>query len=326
MTEYFFRLGPDTILSALDQSGFTTTGEIYPLNSYENRVYEVRLEEPLVSQQSSVVAKFYRPGRWSLAALIDEHQFLQELHNEGVPVNCPLKIDGPLRTQCPTIGEIAGIFFAVCTKHRGRIPDEFLHDEHAQVGRLLAQIHNVGARSRAQHRPAYDAHYVGQALEHIENYIPSHLWNPYLDAAEWLLNAYEQVFARKPIIRIHGDCHRGNLLKNEDGFFFVDFDDFCNGPVEQDFWMLFAAQGEESERELDLLLGGYCELRASPPPNRSDLELLRGLRIIHYSGWVGKRWRDPSFPRLIPDYPTVSYWADELRTLEQIIQRLHGNP
>jgi Ser/Thr protein kinase RdoA (MazF antagonist) len=232
-------------------------------------------------------------------------------------VNIPLEL-----RHGDTVGEIEGLFFSLFPKHRGRLVDEFLRDDLSQVGRLIARLHNVGARHPANHRLTYDAHYIEQSLDIIERFIDPNLWSAYCESSEWLLEKYDQEFPADNFIRIHGDCHRGNLLKNETGFFLVDFDDFCNGPVGQDFWMLMSSCESENSEEKERLLSGYRELRALPEPEVNNLELLRAMRIIHYAAWIGRRWQDPFFPQIFPNYTSTGYWNEDLHALQSIIHRI----
>jgi Ser/Thr protein kinase RdoA (MazF antagonist) len=213
-----------------------------------------------------------------------------------------------------------GFEFAVFPKAVGRMPQEFLSGDLKSVGRSLAHLHNVGAQKKAKHRYNLDAQTYGyNSLPVIERYCYPELWHRYRDLAEPILEYLEDVLDPSQYIRIHGDCHRGNLLQNGKTFFFVDFDDFCNGPAVQDFWMLFGSSldKEEGQEQCDEICEGYAELREIPE-NWELVEPLRGLRIIMYAGWIGARWGDSYFPKLFPQYTTYNYWLEEIEQLQRI--------
>lgn len=306
----FYNLHPDTVLKAAEACGFQTTGEFYQLNSYENRVFDIRLEG-----QEAVIAKYYRPQRWSTEAIMDEHEFLWELKSEDIEAIAPLILPNEM-----TVSIVDGMNVAYFPKMRGRMPQEFLGDQLKQVGRLLARVHNIGAQHPAEYRPVMDTSYYGgwDTLDFLAEWITPELRNRYLQAAETILRKVDEVVNPSEFIRIHGDCHKGNLLHNGKEFFLVDFDDCANGPVVQDFWMLFSGDNDSFSEERDLILSGYEELREFPWHQFDWVPLLRGQRIISYAGWIAKRWEDPSFPRIFPEFNTYRYWAEEVEALERI--------
>jgi Ser/Thr protein kinase RdoA (MazF antagonist) len=306
---HFFKLEPELVMSAVEAAGFEPTGEFSQLNSYENRVFEVKLET-----FERVIVKFYRPQRWSEAALRDEHQFLHELAAEGIKVVEPLR----LKSQ-DTLLLFQGMYLSVFPKLRAKMPEELLPKDLVRVGKLLARIHNVGAQQRAQDRLFLDAETFGwNSLAVLQEWIAPELRERYNYAASSILEVFEDQIDSRSFIRIHGDAHRGNLLSTGDEFFMVDFDDFCHGPVVQDLWMLLSGDPENFEIERDSLLEGYEEFRRFPEEQWSWIPLLRGLRILHYSSWIARRWHDPSFPRLFPAYRDFTFWARETEALEQI--------
>ncbi len=305
----FFELEPHVVLDAIEKFGVQATGFCLQLNSYENRVFEVHLE-----QGQKVVAKFYRPGRWSREQILDEHLFLKELQEEGVPVVCPLQADG----TGTTVLETHGIYYSLFPKHLGQLPQEFLEGQLKKLGRTLACIHNIGSRKAARHRTSLTIEAVGDpALDELQRWIWPDLKNEYNDFAETVFENLRKPLAELDSIRIHGDCHRGNLLWNGEDFFLVDFDDFLNGPAVQDFWMLTG--GEKGEDELTEILSGYDELREWDDSEWLLVPWLRALRLIHYSAWIGKRWEDPSFPRIFPQFREYLYWLEELDQLKKIV-------
>lgn len=300
-------------MQAAETAGFLPTGEFAQLNSYENRVFDIRLEDG-----QRIIGKFYRPGRWTQDMILEEHQFLQDLASEGIPAIAPLTLKNG-----STLFSHDGMWTAFFPKVLGRLPDEFLGDDLKKVGRLMARVHNVGVRRPIRHRPTMDTNYHGgwPSLERIDRVIAPEVERRYIEAAENILYAIEDTFNPSEFQRIHGDCHRGNLLHNGNEFFLIDFDDFVNGPVVQDFWMLMSG-ADTFEEERDLILSGYEELREFPHHQWEWVPLLRGLRILMYSGWIAARWQDPSFPRLFPDFTNYSYWAKEAEALEAIAWQL----
>jgi len=313
----FDALQPDVILQAIESAGFIPTGEYSQLNSYENRVFDLRLEvsSRAISPQDRIIAKFYRPGRWSAEAIADEHLFLADLVREGIPAIAPL----PQKSGF-TLGETNGYRFAIFPRVLGRNPQEFIGNQLQQVGRTLARIHNVGARRPAKHRNSLNAETYGwTVLDRLQAWVYPELWKPYLEASSHILNHLENQLDEETFIRIHGDCHKGNLLHTGQEFFFVDFDDFCNGPVEQDFWMLLSGSIDQTAatEEQEQICRGYEELRELPD-NWDLFEPLRALRVISYAGWIAQRWQDPFFKRVFPGFNTYNYWLEELQVLSRI--------
>lgn len=305
------------MLAATEDAGFRPTGEFTQLNSYENRVFDIRLEKNS-SEHDRVIAKFYRPGRWPKAALEEEHEFLFDLQKEGIPVVAPL-----VHKSGKSLCEIDGMYVAFFPKFMGRMPEEFLERDLHQVGRRLAQIHNVGARKPFQHRAILgEAPYSSwDNLDLLSRWVAPEVWRRYEKAAITIIETYEDSLNPNNFLRIHGDCHRGNLLAkllpgNQREFFFVDFDDCAMGPEIQDFWMLFS--GSDLDEEKDLIVSGYEELREFPDQQWKWIPLMRGLRIFSYSAWIARRWSDPSFPKLFPNFETYTFWAEETEALEKI--------
>lgn len=321
MSSDFDTLDPQTIFDAVERAGYFATGEYSQLNSYENRVFDLRLE-PLPGAPSDidrVIAKFYRPRRWSRAAIEDEHAFLADLQREGIPAVGPLEV-----REGGTTVEHEGFVLSLFPKVSGRMPQEFLAGELKQVGRTLARIHNVGARRPAAHRPRLDVETFGwSALPVLERFVPPDLFDRYCEAAGFIFERLEDTLDTSRFLRIHGDCHKGNLLHTGKEFFFVDFDDFVNGPEAQDFWMLLSNSltDDDAEREQEEICLGYEELRQLPD-DWHLFEPLRGLRIVHYARWIAQRWNDPFFKRIFPDFETYNYWAEETTTLEKLASTL----
>ena len=322
-TTSFYRLDPDLVLAATEDAGFLPTGEFTQLNSYENRVFDIRLEKnqggPFAGMER-VIAKFYRPGRWSKEALQEEHDFLFDLNTEGVPAIAPLRTEGG-----SSLLETEGMYVAFFPKFSGRMPEEFLQNDLYQVGRRLAQIHNVGARRKFKHRAVLSEAPFScwDNLDLLSRWVAAEMWPRYEAAAIQVIERIESEIDSSRFIRIHGDCHRGNLLMRPlatgvPEFFFVDFDDCAMGPAVQDFWMLFSGDSEVQTHEQDLILSGYEELREFPSVQWEWVPLLRGLRIFSYSAWIARRWSDPSFPKLFPTFESYTFWAEETEAIEKI--------
>lgn len=314
--ELFYNLTPDLALQSIEDQGFELTGRYTQLNSYENRVFSMELEAKEGVSNEFVISKFYRPGRWSKEAIKEEHEFLQDLNQNGIPAVAPLKIKNETVFMC------SSIYSTLFPKAVGRIPQELKIEELKQIGRLLARIHNIGAQKKALHRPTISTETYGdKSLDILSPLIPPELSERYFDAAEKILNFLDEKLDPKTFIRIHGDCHKGNLLqtdplKGPKEYFFVDFDDFCTGPPVQDFWMLLS--GDQDEAEQAALLSGYSELRTF---NQNDFDLipgLRGLRMVYYSSWIAMRWEDPSFQKIFDNFKTYNYWAQATENLEKI--------
>jgi Ser/Thr protein kinase RdoA (MazF antagonist) len=314
--EDFYALLPERVLVACEGGGRRATGRVMALNSLENRVYEVELEEG-----APLVAKFYRPGRWSVAALADEHRFLAELAEAEVPVVPPLPVEGPTAGGVATLGLTPeGIHYALFPKVRGRVPEELDDDQLAQVGRLLGRVHNVGAARAADDRPRLDAaYYARRSLKVLAQtgVVPPDLW-PRLEAVgDAIAAAAEAAWPAGGDLRLHGDCHLGNLLWAPSGFFFVDFDDFLHGPPVQDLWLVAPGHDEEDQRRRRLVAEAYDTMRGFDFASLRLVEALRGLRILRYAAWIAERWQDPAFARAFPAYLERATWQRELALLEE---------
>jgi len=319
--ELFYKLTPDLALESIEDQGFKPTGRYAQLNSYENRVFSIEVENDKRTDEnledfSTIIAKFYRPGRWSREAIQEEHDFLLDLKSEGMPAIAPIKINNE------TIFLSGEIFSSIFPKQMGRLPQELKLNELKAVGTLLARLHNQGAQKEAIHRPTIGTKTYGdKSLDVLDPIVSNEVRSRYFEAAEDILNFLDERLDPSKFLRIHGDCHKGNILqtdpiKGAKEYFFVDFDDFCNGPAVQDFWMLLS--GDQDEAEQNALLEGYSELRTF---NRSDLELipgLRGLRMIYYSAWIAMRWEDPSFKQIFDNFYTYNYWAQATENLERV--------
>lgn len=318
MNNFFFNLTPDIIIKAIERYGFRPTGHCMALNSYENRVYDLKLED-----NSHVVTKFYRPGRWTKEQIKEEHQFLLELKEDEIPVCAPLHI-----SEGETIGEIENIYYAIWPRTGGRGAEELSDEELAVLGRLLGRIHNMGAVKEAQHRIRLSGKKYGlEPLEFLlgNKFLPQHCETRYTKAVEEIVDIFEKLITDIPFHRIHGDCHTGNLLNGAEGWFFLDFDDFLSGPAVQDIWMIVPARDHEGLRQREVFLSGYRQFRDFDDSWLRLIEPLRALRYIWYAGWIAKRWDDPAFPPAFPHFGTVEYWEDETSDLEKQIKFFYEN-
>lgn len=305
----FYSLSPDQVLNAVEAAlgnKVRATGRVLALNSVENRVYEIELET-----EDSVIAKFYRPGRWTQEQILEEHAFLKKLHEAEIPVVVPQAF---YKTS-------NSIFLAVFPKVRGRTLDELASEQLLQVGRYLAKIHNVGAHFKLKHRIELDVETYGfQPLEFLltSNFMDDNFKKRYRSVVEPILETARPLFQdAKPHV-IHGDCHLGNILWNQSGPVFVDFDDLLIGPAVQDIWMISKGRDPEDLKLRDELLSGYEEFREFDRHNLILIEPLRAMRMVHYSAWIGRRWNDPSFPKMFPHFGTARYWEEEVEKLFEI--------
>ncbi|MGE5027976.1 MAG: serine/threonine protein kinase [Betaproteobacteria bacterium] len=306
-------LTPDRLLNAVESIGFRCDGRLLALNSYENRVYQVGIEDG-----PPLVVKFYRPQRWSDEAILEEHAFTLELAEREIPVVAPLA-DSASRT----LHEFEGFRFALYPRRPGRAPELDDPDTLAWMGRFIGRIHAVGSIRPFAHRPALTVESFGDESFHYlmeHGFIPPDLEATYRSVVEDVLGRVRASFARAgevPMIRLHGDCHPGNVLWTDDGPHFVDFDDCRMGPAIQDLWMLLS--GDRAAMNIQLLdvIEGYREFHDFHPRELHLVEALRTLRMIHYSAWLARRWDDPAFPASFPWFNTQRYWQDQILALRE---------
>lgn len=326
MNESFLRLGPEWVLRAVEAAGLRPTGRTTALTCLENRVHDVELEDG-----AHVVVKFYRPGRWSREAILEEHAFLRALREAEIPVCAPIAFveegEAPASGGADgrTLHEAEGIFYAVWPRTGGRSPSELSDEECAVLGRLLARIHNVGEALAPVHRPRLDAESFGrEPLAFLEQagFLPPACARRYRAAALEAASLYTAWSAGVPVHAIHGDCHFGNLLNGPEGFFFLDFDDFVVGPAVQDVWMLLPGRDAFAARQRDVLISAYAQFRAFDPRWLRLVEPLRALRFVRYAAWIARRWSDPAFPSAFPHFGTHEYWENETRDLEEQVERI----
>jgi Ser/Thr protein kinase RdoA (MazF antagonist) len=317
----YAQLSPETVLDAIEAVGYRCDGRVLALNSYENRVYQIGIEDA-----DPVVAKFYRPARWTDAAIREEHAFSAELAAQEIPVVAPLSMDGE------TLHAHREFRYAVFPRRGGRWPELGTHDDREWVGRFLGRIHAVGRASRFHDRGALNMDDLGRNARDFVlegDWMPDYLADKYADLTDQLLDEVEARAADwngAAIGRILGDCHRGNILWTDLGPHFVDLDDCLSGPAIQDIWMLLSGGEQEMRSELTDLLKGYEQFL---PFNRREIELiepLRALRMVHYAGWLARRWHDPAFPKAFPWFAEPRYWEQHYRALEDQLSAVLAPP
>lgn len=315
-------LTPDVILNAVETIGFRGDGRLLALNSYENRVYQIGLETG-----DMIVGKFYRPLRWDDAAILEEHAFTQELAEREIPVVAPLANESGETLHC-----FQGFRFALYPKRPGRMPELDDPETLEWMGRFIGRMHAVGAIQRFRDRPTLDLESFGEAPFHYilsRGMVPPDLEIAYRSLVDDLLLRIRDCFDRVPnlsAIRLHGDCHPGNVLWTGDGPHFVDFDDCRMGPAIQDLWMLLSGDRSEITRQLRHVLEGYAEFHDFDAAELHLLEALRTLRMIHYAGWLARRWDDPAFKISFPWFNTQKYWQDHILGLREQAALLQEPP
>lgn len=317
----FSGLTPDFILNAIESIGLRCDGRLLALNSYENRVYQVGMEEG-----EARIVKFYRPGRWSDEAILEEHAFSAELAGREIPVVTALAIAGR------TLHYFGEYRFAVYPKQGGRAPELSGSESFQWLGRFIGRIHAVGAVRPFSVRPALDIDSFGERPSRYlltRKVIPSDLIDVYSGVVRQALDGVRHCFDRAGAfrqLRLHGDCYPGNLLWAGDGPHFVDFDDSRMGPAVQDLWMLLSGRRRDMARQLADLLSGYEVFYDFDLAELHLIEALRTLRLIHYSAWLAERWKDPAFPRAFPWFNTARYWQDRILELREQIASMEEGP
>ena len=315
------KLTPDLVIRAVESLGYETDARIFGLNSYENRVYQVGL-----SDERSLVVKFYRPGRWTLNQILEEHQFSKELAALEIPVIPPIT----LAEQ--SVFEFEGFQLAVFPLFIGR-PLELDNFANLLVmGRFIGRIHSVGTEANFAKRFEINIdRFAKQSREFLLNndFIPSDLTVAYETLSQDLIYKMESCFCNHGVIkklRIHGDCHPGNILWKDNAPNFVDFDDTVNGPAVQDLWMMLSGSRDQKQAQLFELLKGYNEFFHFPVAELSLIESLRTLRMMNYSAWLARRWGDPAFPRNFPWFNSNRYWSEHILQLREQLSALDEPP
>jgi Ser/Thr protein kinase RdoA (MazF antagonist) len=312
-THTYQRLTPNLILGSLEALGFPCDGRLLALNSYENRVYQVGIED-----DAPVIAKFYRPQRWSRAAIQEEHDFTLELAAREIPVVAPYR-----NAAGASVHQQDGFLFAVYPRCGGRWPDLDSRDQRLQMGRFLGRLHAVGAAGRFRYRERVDSDTLGHSARNFileQQLVPAYLLDAYASLTTDLLHGVESLFAaagNTRLIRLHGDCHPGNILWTDTGPHFVDLDDSRSGPAIQDIWMLLSGERDEMRMQLGQLLEGYQTFCDFDSTSVLLIEALRTLRIMNYAAWIARRWDDPAFPLAFPWYASPRYWEEHILSLRE---------
>ena len=314
-------LTPDRILDALDSVGIAGDGRLLALNSYENRVYLVYRDD-----QAGVVAKFYRPARWSDDQIGEEHAFVAQLAAREIPVVAPLTLAGR------TLHRFAGFRFAVYPRQGGRMPELDDRATLEWLGRFIGRIHAVGALAPFTHRPALSiATFGDEPRDYLlaHGFVPADLVDAYRSVSAMALEGVRRCFDRAGdvrTLRLHGDCHASNVLWTADGPHFVDFDDARTGPAVQDLWMLLSGDRAAATRQLADVLAGYEDFAEFDRRELFLVEALRTLRLVHYAAWIARRWDDPAFPAAFPWFNTQRYWQDRILELREQIAAMDEPP
>ena len=328
----YSRLTPDVVLNALDATGLACDGRLLAMNSYENRVYQVGVEDAPAGGSGYVVAKFYRPARWSDEQILEEHAFAAELADAEIPVVAPLAQDGG------TLKRAEGFAFAVYPRRGGRAPE--LEDPNTLewLGRFIGRIHAVGGTQEFRHRARLTMRSLGDEPREFllrSGFIPEDILPAWKQVTELAMEGVRHAFQRAGSvreIRLHGDCHAGNVLWTPDtgnskgGPHFVDLDDSMMGPAVQDLWMLISGDRRTMARQLKHILAGYEAFAEFDDRELNLVEALRTLRLIHYSAWLARRWDDPAFPIAFPWFNSTRYWQDRVLELREQVAAMQEPP
>lgn len=307
-THLFYNLTPDIILDAVSQTGLEVSGHIAQLNSMENRVFDLRLESG-----AHVIAKFYRPQRWSREQILEEHRFVKDLAEEEVNVLTPLV----LRDE--TVFKTQNIFFTLWPRKGGREPEEISDIDLQILARLTARLHNCGEKLPFAERPPFSSgRLLLEPLEILQKkgFLHDEIIDEYRSLVTQCITLFQEAIEPLPKIRIHGDLHKGNILNGQEGYFLLDFDDALMGPALQDVWML-CPRHDLARRQI--FLDAYREFREFEESWFRSAELFRAVRIVHYSGWIARRYEDPAFKAAFPAFATAAYWQEEITILADIL-------
>lgn len=319
--ETFAALSPDRVMDATESLGYRCDARNLELNSFENRVYQIGIED-----SEPVIGKFYRPNRWSDEQIIEEHHFTEHLAVEDVSVVAPININGR------TLFSHEGYRFALYPRRGGRAPNIDDLDNLEILGRHIGKIHGAARAFTFKHRPEVSVETYGDASRAYllrENFIPTELLPAYTTVSEQLLELLHERFAdtaSSATIPLHGDCHMGNVLWRDDVPHFVDFDDARTGPAIQDLWMMLSGERDEQTLQLDTILEGYQTFADFDTSQIQLIEPLRTLRLMHHAAWLARRWDDPAFPRAFPFFNSTRYWSDHVLALREQTAKLQEPP
>lgn len=316
----YTQLTPETVMDAIESLGYLCDARNIALNSYENRVYQIGIED-----EQPLIAKFYRPDRWSREAIQEEHQFCLQLQEEEIPVVAPLSQKGQ------TLFEWAGFYFAVYPRRGGHAPELSRHEDLELIGRWVSRLHQVGSWETFQHRSTQDtasnlAGWEKQVLD--SGLMPSDYDAVYCSLIRDLTQLLDEQFNPNDYrsIRLHGDMHNGNLLLRDERLYLVDFDDCYQGLAMQDIWMLLSGNRDEQSGQLNAIRNGYEMFRPFPYDELKHIEVLRTLRIIKHAAWLCQRWEDPAFPLAFPWLDGHRFWSEHILTLREQLAALHSEP
>jgi Ser/Thr protein kinase RdoA (MazF antagonist) len=317
----FESLHPDAVFSAAESIGIEPSGRLFALNSYENRVYQLGDDDGALW-----VLKFYRPARWSDAAIGEEHDFTFELAEAELPVAAPLRRDGE------SLFQHAGLRFAAFPYLAGRAPELDDHATLTLLGRTLARIHAIGGRRRFAHRPSLTVERLGDKARELvldSGFVPDALADQYARVSEQIIGRVRQAFDAfgvLPRLRIHGDCHAGNILWRESGPLFVDLDDCMSGPRIQDLWMFLSGDAATQQSSWAAIMEGYEMFAEFDFSELTLVEPLRSLRILHHAAWIAHRWGDPAFPRAFPWFGEARFWERHISDLFEQMAAMDDPP
>jgi Ser/Thr protein kinase RdoA (MazF antagonist) len=302
-------LTPDRVIDAVESCGYLSDARLLALNSYENRVYQVGLEEG-----EPLIAKFYRPQRWSREQILEEHQFSLELQDAGISVVAPLQ-----NAQGQTLHDYGGFMIALFARRGGHPPELDNMDNLLVLGRTVGRIHAVGRSKPFTQRQDISIQRMAiDSYQYLaEHFVPAEMHTAYVTLCEDLVKRLQAVYRDVPGIRVHGDCHVGNILWRDNTAHFVDLDDCCTAPAMQDLWMFLSGEPPQISLQLSELLEGYGEFCDFDPRELHYIEALRTMRIMHYAAWLGRRWDDPAFPRAFTWFNDARYWSDHILELRE---------
>lgn len=315
----FETLTPDFLMTAIETQGFLCDGRLLALNSYENRVYQVGIED-----ETPLIAKFYRPNRWSEQQILEEHQFSFELAEQELPIVCPL-----INDDQQSLFKYGDFSFALFPRQGGHAPELDNLDNLLIIGRMMGRIHSIGATQPFTSRPQLDSKNFGHDCVKLisEQFIPASLKPAYDTLTSDLLQRIDENLALANSngltnIRTHGDCHSGNMLWRDDAPHFVDFDDARMAPAIQDLWMFLSGDRARRTAQINELVEGYNEFYDFQPRELHLIETLRTLRMIHYAAWLASRWQDPAFPKSFPWFNSERYWGEHILELREQLAAL----
>ncbi|MFK8018342.1 MAG: serine/threonine protein kinase [Pseudomonadales bacterium] len=313
----FDRLTPDFICDAIDSTGLSADARLFPLNSFENRVYQVGIHDT-----DPLIAKFYRPGRWSVDQILEEHRFSEELLDAELDVISPLNLDGP-----SSLFEYQGFHFALF-KRMGGSPPDIEHEENlAILGRLLGRMHAVARSDKFQHRPEINTDSYARSTSALlaDDWLPMDLQASYnaiaKDVLEWLQKFEDEIHTLSKL-RSHGDFHLGNMIYRDQRIHMLDFDDTRSALAIQDIWMLLSGEADEIDHQLSTIINNYEQFHNFDWRETHFIEYYRTLRIMHHSGWIASRWNDPAFPLAFPWFDNASYWSNQILALREQLYAL----